>query len=62
MIVAGVVLDQALADFPTQVQAREARVFLLEFLDDPEALPVVLEAAVFLHQTGEDHLTFVTEG
>ena len=42
-------LEYALAGFETQVQAVKAAIALLQHVDHPEALQVMLEAAVFLH-------------
>ena len=55
-------LGQSFADFPTQIQARKPWVFSLQFLDDPEALSVVLEAAMVLHEPVEHGLAFVADG
>ena len=55
------VFDEALAEFPRKIQSRECRIFLFEFLDDAEALLIVFEAAVFLHQFVEGHLAAVAE-
>ena len=54
--------DQTFADFPRQVQAGEIRVFLLQFLDDAETLPVMLETAVGFHQAIQHGFALVTKG
>ena len=61
VIVGGVVLHQALAHFPREVQAGEAGILLLQFLDDAQAVAVVLEATVTAHQLVERHLALVPE-
>ena len=61
MVVGGVMLGQAFADFPGQIQAGKIRIFLLELLDDAEAVLVVLETAVAFHQTRQDGFAFVAE-
>ena len=61
VVVAGEMFGEAFADFPGDVQAGEARVFLLDEIDDAEALAIVLEAAVFLHEFIEGSLAFVAE-
>ena len=61
MVVGGEVLCEAFANLPGQVQAREAGVFLLDFLDDPQALAVVFEAAAVLHQAVQRGFTPVPE-
>ena len=61
LIVWGLVFGQALAGFPGEVQAAEAGVFFLQFLDDAQALTVVLEAAVAAHQLVQHLLAFVAE-
>jgi len=49
------------AHFPRQVQAREIGIALLEALDDPQRLAVVVEPAVILHELGQDVLAEVAE-
>ncbi len=44
------VLGQAFEHFPREIEAGEIRIFLLQFLDDAEAVVVVLKAAVAAHQ------------
>src|SRR5437899_4740278 len=61
MIVTGVMLDQTLAHFPTQIQTGEEGIFLFDFLNDAQAMPIMFEAAVFFHQAVQDHLSFMTE-
>ena len=62
MVVTGFVFGQSLADFPRQIQPGKTGVFLLQFLDDPQALAIVLKPAVVLHQFIEDHLALMAEG
>ena len=57
-----IMLHQTFADFPCEIQSREARILLFEFLDDAQALAVVFEAAVALHQFVLDNLAFMAEG
>ena len=61
MIVAGEVFGETFADFPGDVQAGETRILLLDEIDNAQALAVVFEAAVFLHQFVERGLAFVAE-
>ena len=61
MIVCGVMLGQAFADFPGQIQAGKIRIFLFQFLDDAKAMAIVLETPVVFHQTREHRFAFVTE-
>ena len=53
---------ETFADFPREVEAGEAGILLLQFLDDAEALVVVVEAAVRAHQAVERLLPLVAEG
>ena len=62
MLPLAAVLEQALTRLRRQVQAAEIRVALLEQIDDPQALPIVIEAPVVLHQLGQDGFPGVTEG
>ena len=62
MIVGGGMLGKAFADLEGEVQAGERGVFLLEALDDAEALAVVLEPAVVAHELVEGVLTLVAVG
>ncbi len=55
------VLENPLAGLEGQVQAGEVRVFLLQFVDHPQRLQVVLEAAVGLHAAVQRVLTGVAE-
>ena len=55
------VLEDALARLVAEVQAAEARIALFEPVDDPQALAVVVEAAVLLHQAREHALARVAE-
>jgi hypothetical protein len=55
------VLDDAFADLPREVQAAESRIPLLERLHDAEALPVVIEAAVGLHEAIQGALARMAE-
>ena len=61
MIVGGAVLDQTFADFPGQVQAGKIRIFLFQFLDNAQAVPVVLETAMPFHQAREHRFALVAE-
>jgi hypothetical protein len=61
VIVGGGVLEQPLAHLPRQVQAGEAWIPLFEFLDDAQALAIVLEPAEILHQPVEHRLALVAE-
>ena len=54
-------LDDALAHLPGEVQAGKVGVALLEHVDDAQALRVVLEAAVRLHQAVQHALAGVAE-
>ena len=45
----GLVLLQAFADFEGQVQTGKIRIPRLQQLNDPQALPVVIEASMFSH-------------
>ena len=55
-------MTRPFAHFPGQVQAGKAGIFLLQFLDDAQALAVVLEAAVAAHQPVQHRLALVAEG
>ena len=61
MIVGRDVLGDGLAHFPGQVQAAELRVAPLEDVHHAQAVEVVLEAAVVLHQLAERVLAGVAE-
>ena len=61
-VVARRVLDDALAHLPGEVEAPEGRVALLEHVHDTQALRVVVEAAVGLHEAVERALAGVAEG
>ena len=50
VVIGSVMLDEALACFPGEIEAIVAGIFLLKFLHDAQALAVVLEATVILHQ------------
>ena len=54
-------LEHALARLAGEVEAAEARVAILEPVDDAQALAVVVEAAVALHQAREHPLAGVPE-
>ena len=56
------VLDDAFAQLPGQIQAREIRVSLFELGDDAQRLPVVIEPAVRLHHAGQRRLAGMPEG
>ena len=56
----GLVLGQALESFPREIQSGEVGIFSFENLDDASALPVVLEAAVILHEFVESLLAGMT--
>ena len=62
MIVTGFVFGQSLADFPCQIQAGKSGIFLLQLLDDAQALAIVLKPAVVFHQFVQDHLALMAEG
>src|SRR2546427_475141 len=62
MIVTGFVFGQSFADFPRQIQPGKSGIFLLQLLDDAQALAIVLEAAVVFHQFVEDHLALWPKG
>jgi len=53
---------QAFAHFPCQIQAPEAGIFLLQFLDDAQTLAIVLETAVPLHQPVQNLFAVMAEG
>ena len=55
-------LENALAAFERQIQAREQRIALLELIDRAQGLQVVLEAAVVAHAVVERILAGVAEG
>ncbi len=55
------VLDEALARLPGQVQPAKPRVAVLDDLDDAQALAVVLEPAPLAHQAVQDPLARVAE-
>jgi hypothetical protein len=55
------VLGQALERFPSEVQAREGGILVLEQLDDAATLLVVLEATVIAHQVVERLFAGVAE-
>ncbi len=61
-IVLRLVLDDALARLPGQVEAGEFRVTLLQLRDDAQRLFVVVETAGILHQPVERDLAGVPEG
>jgi hypothetical protein len=56
------VLDDALADLVGEVEAGEFGVADLELLDQPQALAIVFEATVILHQLRQQVLAAVAEG
>ena len=60
--VRGVVLRDALARLPGQVETLEGRIAPFEQVDDAQALPVVLEPSAVLHQAVEGILAAVAEG
>ena len=62
MIVAGEVFDEAFADFPSEVEAGKAGIFLFDEIHDAKALAIVLEAAVLFHELIESGFAFVAEG
>lgn len=53
---------QTFAHFPREIQTGEPGIFLLEFFDDAQAVMVVLETAVSLHQAAEHRFAAMTEG
>ena len=55
-------LEDAFAGFRRQIQATEIGVAILEQVDDPKALTVVIEAAVVLHQFSEDRFAGMPKG
>ncbi len=61
VVKAGGVLGETFAHFPREIQAGKAGIFLFEKFDDPEALPVVLEAPVGLHELVQCLLALVPE-
>ena len=60
-VVRGRVLDDALSHLVREIQAGKARISLLEYLDYSQALAVVVEAAVLLHQSVERALAGMAE-
>ena len=56
-----VVLAEALGHLVGKIEPRLLRIALLESLHDTEALAVVIEAAVILHQAIEGFLSGVAE-
>ena len=61
MVEGGLVLGEAFADFPGKVEAGKAGIFLFEFLDDAQAVEIMLEAAVAFHQSREHGFALVAE-
>ena len=61
MIVAGVMFNKPLARLPRKIESVEARIFLLQLLDDAQALAIMLESAVRGHEPVEGVLAFVAE-
>ena len=62
VVVRGVMFDEALAGFPCEIEAVDGGIFLLQFLNDAEALAIVLEAAVIAHEPVQDGLARMAEG
>ena len=58
----GIVLGQAFANFPAEIEAGEARVFPFELFHHSQALAVVFESTVTLHQLIEPVFSGVAEG
>src|SRR5581483_8795071 len=58
----GAALPDPLADLVGEVEPAELGVAALEEVDDPEALEVVLEASVLVHELVERVLARVAEG
>ncbi len=56
-----IVLHQAFPRLPRQVQTGEVGVFLFKFLDDAQAVAIVLEATVVFHQATQNRLSFVAK-
>ena len=56
------VLDDALAQFPGEIQAGEFGVALLQFGDEAQGLLVVVESAEVLHQAAEGGFAGMSEG
>ena len=59
MIVGGEMLCETFANFPGKVQAGEGGIFLLQFLDDAQAVLIVFKSAVALHQFSEHGFALV---
>ena len=57
----GLMLAQARADFPRQVEPRKIRIALLDDLDGAAALKVVVESALILHEFVQCRLADVAE-
>lgn len=62
VVESSVMLDEAFADFPTEIQAGEIGIFLFEFLNDAKTVAIVLEAAVFSHEFVQNSFALVAEG
>jgi len=62
VVVGGVMLREAFADFPGKVKAGEGGVFLLDLFHDAQAVHVVFEAAAAAHEPGQFGFPLVTEG
>ena len=57
----GLVFRQTFEHLPRKIQAGEVWIFLFQFLDDAEAVAVVLESAVAAHELVQDGLALVAE-
>src|SRR5688572_17513638 len=62
MCAAARMFHQAFAHFPGEVQPGKAWILLFEFLDDAQALAIVLKAAMAAHKTIQHGFAFVTKG
>jgi hypothetical protein len=62
MVKGAVVFPQSLQHFVGEVETRLLGIALLEHLDDPQALPVMIESPVIFHQAVERLLSRVAEG
>ncbi len=60
-VIGGLMFGKALANFPGEVETGKVWIFLLQLLDNPEAVQVVFKAAMTFHGTSENRLTFVAE-
>src|ERR1051325_6942795 len=61
MLLAARMFHQSLAHFPSEIQSGKSGIFLFQFLNDAQALAVVLETSVAAHQSIQYTFAFMAE-